>query len=162
MLIWRMVALNCGSLTSAFVLFIISVLFWNAPVTLTIAANVSTAQRHWYSHNWCCSCICTLPSRALLEMSRSRCLFARTISRAIMRALLTSFFFASCLSSPRVFCIALSSCLLVTQQRMGHAQPALCRSSHSTPPGPAAATPFAAAPAIRGPSPLAWGRTASG
>lgn len=44
MLISRIVALSCGSLTSWFVAFIISVDFWNAPVTLTIAA-VSHATR---------------------------------------------------------------------------------------------------------------------
>lgn len=42
--IWRIVAFSWGSLTSAFVDFMISVDFWNAPVTLTM-------------DSWCWSCI---------------------------------------------------------------------------------------------------------
>ena len=45
----RIVALNCGSFTSWFVVFMISVDFWNAPVTLTIATPSRQRQRHGHS-----------------------------------------------------------------------------------------------------------------
>ena len=61
------------------------------------------------SHNWCCSCICTLPILAFDETKRSLCLFALTTSLARIRADFTSFFFARVLSSDRDFCVALSS-----------------------------------------------------
>lgn len=60
----------------------------------------------------CVNCVPMEPSRALLTDSLSFCLSLRTTSLANIRALLTSPFFASCLTDVRALLVAISNCAM--------------------------------------------------